>query len=165
MILRHNHRQGNDKTWSETLNHLREGIVLEEDETVLKSLVTSHPMQDESSLHIFYYNEHVLSHNGAILSSLHGEFIECEAIQAVPKGCKSLTNIKKGTIGQTNFHEKLKFKIGARCSLVYNINVMDDLYNGASGLESNLRKAKSIVLSFDLMRDLLEKFIGKSTLT
>ena len=39
----------------------------------------------------------------------------------------------KGTIADTDFQETLIFKIGARVMLVYNQDLMDDLYNGAMG--------------------------------
>ena len=53
MILKHNHRQGEDKAWAETLNRFREGIVWEEDIEVLKSRQIPDTLLEETSTHIF----------------------------------------------------------------------------------------------------------------
>ena len=153
MILKKNHRQGEDKVWADVLNDFRKGIVTDDGEKILRSRVTSEPMLDKTAMHIFYYREHVKNHNETLLNSLPNEIIEVEAVQAKPKGCKSLLNPKKGTIGQTSFFEKLQFKIGARCSMVFNINLMDDLYNGACGtiigVELKRGQVDCIIVQFD----------------
>ena len=153
LILKKNHRQGEDKVWVDVLNDFRKGIVTDDGEKILRSRVTSDPMLDKTAMHIFYYREHVKNHNETLLNSLPNGIIEVEAIQAKPKGCKSLLNPKKGTIGQTNFFEKLQFKIGARCSMVFNINLMDDLYNGACGtiigVEHKGGQVDCIIVQFD----------------
>ena len=153
LILKKNHRQGEDKVWVDALNDFRKGIVTDEGEKILRSRVTSEPMLDKTAMHIFYYREHVKNHNETLLNSLPNEIIEVEAVQAKPKGCKSLLNPKKGTIGQTSFFEKLQFKIGARCSMVFNINLMDDLYNGACGtiigVELKGGQVDCIIVQFD----------------
>ena len=59
--------------------------------------------------------------------------MEEKATQALPKGCKSTIKLNKGTIGDTDFQETLRFKIDSRVMLVYNLDLMDDLYNGAIG--------------------------------
>ena len=41
MLLKHNHRQGEGKLWVESLNRIREGIVTEQDEILLKTRKTS----------------------------------------------------------------------------------------------------------------------------
>ena len=133
MILKHNHRQGKDKTWAETLNRFREGIVWDEDVEVLKSRLIPNSLLEETSTHIFYENRHVVAHNKAMLKSLDGTLIELKATQALPKGCKSTLKVNKGTIGDTDIQETLRFKIGARVMLTYNLDLMDDLYNGAVG--------------------------------
>ena len=111
LILKKNHRQGEDKVWVDALNDFRKGIVSDVGEKILRSRITTDPMLDKTALHIFYYREHVKNHNETLLNSLPNEIIEVEAVQAKPKGTKSLLNPKKGTIGQTNFFEKLQFKI------------------------------------------------------
>ena len=61
---------------------------------------------------------------------------------------------KKGTIGNTEFPETLTIAIGARCMIIYNIDVIDDLCNGQCGtvigIEKNFKgKIYSIVVQFD----------------
>ena len=68
-----------------------------------------------------------------MLKSLDGTLMEIKATQALPKGCKSRIKKNKGTIGDTDIQETLRFKIGARVMLTYNLDLMDDLYNGAIG--------------------------------
>ena len=133
MILKHNHRQGKDKSWADSLNRFREGIVSEEDVEVLKSRLIPDTILKESSTHIFYENRHVVAHDEKMLKTLDGNIIEQKATQALPKGCKSNIKLNKGTIGDTDFQETLRFKIGARVMLTYNLDLMDDLYNGAVG--------------------------------
>ena len=142
MILKHNHRQGEDKTWAESLNRFREGIVLDEDVEVLKSRQIATPLLDQTCTHIFYYNEGVVSHNKKMLNSLDGELVEVKATQALPKGCKSVIHSTKGTIGQSDFQETVRLKVGARVMLVYNLDLMDDMYNGASGEVIGIEKDK-----------------------
>ena len=133
MILKHNHRQGKDKAWAETLNRFREGIVCEEDVEVLKSRMIPNSLLEETSTHIFYENRHVVAHNGKMLNKLEGKLMEVKATQALPKGCKSTIKLNKETIGDTDFQETLRFKIGCRVMLTYNLDLMDNLYNGAIG--------------------------------
>ena len=156
MILKHNHRQGKDKAWAESLNRLREGIVWEEDKKVLESRVISEKDQlllDKDAMHIFYYNDDVNGHNEKMLKLLPGNMIEIKAEQKLPPGCKSKVCKKKGTIGDTNFRETLNFKIGAKCMLVFNIDLMDGLFNGANGIivaiEHKKGRVDSIIVKFD----------------
>ena len=73
MILKHNHRQGKDKAWAESLNRFRKGIVCEEDVEVLKSRLIKDSLLEETSTHIFYENRHVVAHNGKMLNKLKNE--------------------------------------------------------------------------------------------
>ena len=51
MILKHNHRQGESKEWAETLNRIREGILTEKDEMILRERITDEKFLDEEALH------------------------------------------------------------------------------------------------------------------
>ena len=154
MILKHNHRQGKDKSWADSLNRFREGIVSEEDVEVLKSRLIPDTILKESSTHIFYENRHVVDHDEKMLKKLDGELLEEKATQALPKGCKSTIKFNKGTIGDTDFKETLRFKIGAKVMLTYNLDLMDDLYNGAIGKVIGVERNRNgqiycIVVKFD----------------
>ena len=157
MILKHNHRQGKDKAWAESLNRLREGIVWEEDKKVLESRVISEKDQlliDKDAMHIFYYNDDVNDHNEKMLKLLPGNMIEIKAEQKLPPGCKSKVCKKKGTIDSTQFVDKLKLKIGARVKLTINVSTVDELVNGALGtviaFETNKKnKIEAVIVAFD----------------
>ena len=46
MILKHNHRQGNDSEWTNVLNRFREGIVTDADFEMLQERVTEDQVLD-----------------------------------------------------------------------------------------------------------------------
>ena len=151
-VLRHNHRQADEKDWANSLNNFRVGEVSKEDEAVLKSRITSEQYLDDDAMHVFYKNEDVDSHNNKMLDSIAGEAEKILAIKANPKGFTP--NVSKGTVHKTNFMNELKVKIGARVSLVYNVNTVDNLVNGSFGTIVGFERTKSnaievIVVAFD----------------
>ncbi len=131
-VLQHNHRQGESKTWSETLNRIREGNLTEEDEKILKDRTTNEPFLDENAMHVFYTNKEVHEHNTKMLDGLPSLEMSFNAINVVPKGYSPFTTLH-GTVGSTQFHQDLKLKVGARCMLIFNVNTVDELVNGATG--------------------------------
>ena len=153
MILKHNHRQGEDRVWADRLNRFREGICWKEDEEALQDMVIDNPIMEEDAMNVMYYNTAVNSHNDKMLNSLKGNLLEVKATQQLPKGCKSVVDKKKGTIGQTLFRETLKFKIGAKCQLVFNVDLIDGLFNGAGGkiigVERKGAQIYCIIVKFD----------------
>ena len=153
MILKQNHRQGDEKVWVDALNQFREGIVTEEGEALLRERLTKESFLQEDTMHIFYTNREVKDHNENMLKSLPSKMVSIRAIEALPIGCKSTTNEKKGTIGNTQFLEVLHIKTGARVALIYNVNVIDDLVNGSYGkilgIEKRKEKIHCISVKFD----------------
>ena len=134
MILKHNHRQSKaGRQWADTLNRLREGIVKPEDDALLRSRLTDEEFLDDDALHVFYLNKDVTEHNTKMLNKLPNDLISVKAIQALPKGRKSKIDKGKKTIEDTEFLETFEFKIGARVTIVKNIDLIDDLFNGAGG--------------------------------
>ena len=103
MVLKQNHRQGDAKEWVNTLNRLREGIVTPEDEALLRTRLTKDEFLLENAFHIFYFNQFVTEHNNKMLQKLATALLSAKAIQSLPKGRKPFVNIKKGTIGDTDF--------------------------------------------------------------
>ena len=151
-VLSHNHRQADEKDWANSLNNFRVGEVSKEDEAVLKSRFTSEQYLDDDAMHVFYKNEDVDRHNIKMLDSIAGEAEKIVAIKANPKGFTP--NVSKGTVHKTNFMNELKVKIGARVSLVYNVNTVDNLVNGSFGTIVGFERTKSngievIVVAFD----------------
>ena len=51
IILRHNHQQGECKEWADSLNTIREGILTEKDEMILRERITNEKFLDEEALH------------------------------------------------------------------------------------------------------------------
>ena len=155
MILRHNHRQGKSKQWAETLNRIRVGILTTKDEAILRERITNQKLLHEDALHTFYRNINVSLHNIEMLNELIGKLLSAKAINVLPKGhTKPFIDEGKGTIGKTEFMDDFEFKIGARCMMIYNVDLMDDIFNGASGtiigVEFDKKElVKCIIVQFD----------------
>ena len=154
MILKHNHRQGDEKVWADALNQFREGIVSEEGEALLRERLTSEAFLDENSMHIFYMNKNVKNLNDKMLNSVQSELESHTVTHRLPLGCRAYVDPNKGTIGNTQFLEVLNIKIGARVTLIYNVNIVDDLVNGSYGTVIGIEKTSSgrircIVVKFD----------------
>ena len=153
MILMQNHRQGEEEEWADALNEFREGIVTKKGESLLIERQTTDPFLDKDTMHVFYRNKDVKQHNDKMLNSISSPLASIKAAQALPKGCKSIVNEDKGTIGSTQFLDVLNIKIGARVGLIYNVNVIDDLVNGSYGKVINIEKRNEkiycIIVQFD----------------
>ena len=154
MILRHNHRQGESKEWAETLNRIREGLLNAKDEATLRERITDQKFLDEDAKHTFYQNKNVSKHNTTMVNQLPTALLSTKAMHALSKGRKPFINQSKGTIGNTDFLDNFEFKIGARCVMIYNVNLMDDLFNGASGIiigveRDKKEQIKCIIVKFD----------------
>ena len=153
MILKHNHRQGDEKQWAEALNEFRIGIVTEQNEALLRSRIIGKEILEENAMHVFYYNKDVTAQNDKMLERLPGDLISVKALQSLPKGRKPIINKKRKTVGDTDFMETLEFKIGARVMIVKNIDLMDDIFNGAGGrvigVEYKGAEVHCIIVKFD----------------
>ena len=154
IVLRHNHRQGESMEWANTLNRFREGIVIPEDDQILRSRITKNTLLQQTAMHAFYFNKHVNRHNESMIKILPSELLTCKALHALPKGRKPFIKKGKETIGNTDFLDILEFKIGARCFLIKNIDLIDNMFNGASGtivgVEFNENKEViCIIVQFD----------------
>ena len=152
MILRQNHRQGEDKAWTDTLNRFRLGIVTEKDLKILQGKETNDEHLDEKSMHICFTNLEVEDHNTKMLNSLDSELVTIESIKRYPKG-RSAKLKKDGRIEGSRLLDTLNFKVGARCAMVFNVNTIDGLVNGAGGTSIGFEYAnnsvKSIIVKFD----------------
>ena len=154
MILAHNHRQGEENEWADALNEFRVGIVSERGKSLLEERQTSDALMDEDTMHIIYRNIDVKNHNDKMLNSLPAPLVTIRAVQALPRGVKSTTDPERGTIGKTQFMENLRIKIGARVTVIFNVNVIDDLVNGSYGRVIGIKKTKEgkvqcIIVKFD----------------
>ena len=143
-LLKHNHRQGALKDWADSLNRIREGAHTEEDEMVLQKRLTQEPFLNENAMHVFYTNKEVHDHNIAMLNKITSAQITFDAIHVTPKGYSPKVT-SHGTVQSTQFQDKLQIKIGARCMLIFNINTIDELVNGATGRVVGFERGKKMV--------------------
>ncbi len=143
-LLQHNHRQGESKDWANSLNRIREGILTDNDELVLRSRITEEPFLIEDAMHVFYTNKEVHDHNTKMLEQLTTKAKDFNAIHILPKGFSTRTT-KHGTVASTQFQEVLRLRIGARCMLIFNVNTIDELVNGATGTVLGFEKGKRFV--------------------
>ena len=153
-ILKENHRQKDEKEWADCLNRFRVGVVTAPDVNLVRSRVTTEEFMDQNSLHVFYRNKDVTAHNKKMLEKLPGTLYSSKAIHTLPNGKTEYINPNKGTTGSTEFLDILDMKIGARCILNYNIDMIDGLFNGANGkivgIEFNKRgDMECIIVRFD----------------
>ena len=153
IVLKENHRQKDEKTWVETLNRFREGIITQDDEALLKTRLSDEDFLEQDALHVFYTNKEVGDHNSKMLNGLDSGLVSVKAIKRGPRGY--IPDIKgHGTIDDTQMMDVLTLKVGARAKLTSNINTCDSLVNGVFGtvvgIERNMGgEIEFIVISFD----------------
>jgi hypothetical protein len=152
IVLKHNHRQGDENSWANTLNRLRKGKVTADDRSLLESRLISSDDAPNDCCHVFYTNKEVQEHNMKMLKGVQAPEVKIPAIVQTPHGY-SVTVKAHGTIDSTQFMQELIIKIGSRVMLVFNINTCDDLVNGAFGtIRAIIQKGNSIdciIVQFD----------------
>ena len=152
MELVHNHRQGKESEWTNTLNRIRDNTYTEEDVEVLKSRISADPHNEQTTKHVTYTNEERNAHNKKMLDTIDSPEVVLRAIHRPNKNIQ--IDPVKGTIGKTNFVDVLKIKIGCRVTMVYNVRTLDGLVNGAEGTVVGLEKNKqqeiyAVIVQFD----------------
>ena len=136
VILRHNHRQGEDKIYADILNRFRIGEVTEEDEKVLESRVRplNHPDIPSKALVVTCRNLEVnqINLDRLLLIEEDEKVIDSLTRTNTQKHFKPRIDAG-GNVSGTPLQRQLKLKIGAKVMLTYNINTFDCLTNGALG--------------------------------
>ena len=149
VMLRHNHRQGEDGEYAETLNRIRIGDLTENDIKMLETRVrpSNHPDIPSNALVVTCTNKEVNQINDDRLELVEGEEHVIESLNRT----STKTNFKprtdaSGAISGTPLQKKLKLKVSAKVMLTYNIDTCDCLTNGAFGevLGFKLKKDKSV---------------------
>ena len=132
-----NHRQGEDKSYAETLNRIRIGKMNEDDITKLRKRVRHKCRQElnEVSLYIFPTKTTCSKYNKKYLDSIEGEEIIMKAkhFHATQKKYTPFIEKKEGAIGTTAFIDELKLKVGVKIIIINNIDTTDGLTNGQLG--------------------------------
>ena len=138
------------------LNRIRKGEQTNEDMELLRTRVRpkNHPDLTDA-LYIACKKKEVTKHNTKCLNNLPGKLYENKSINftALKKNFKPpLTDF--GTIGDTQFVDLLRLKIGARVMMIHNIDVSDLLCNGALGTLIGVETSKDgriemLIVKFD----------------
>ena len=136
VMLRTNHRQGEDKEYADILNRLRIGTVEDEDLRKLEERVLSinHPDIPSDALVETCKNSAVNYINEDKLKMISDDEFVSEAITRT----KTQGKIKplldnSGAVRNMPLQHILKLRIGARIMLTYNIDTCDSLTNGTFG--------------------------------
>ena len=117
VILKTNHRQGEDHQFANMLNRFRVGECLDSDIKMMKDRIFN--LNDsripEQKLYIFGWNSEVNDMNSACLDAIEGELIVSQAT-VEQKSLKSFNppTDKSGNIQNTNLQRELKFKVGSK---------------------------------------------------
>ena len=152
MELVKNHRQGEGSKWTERLNRFRVQKFTDEDVDVLKQRIVKEELCDPEATHVMYTNAEVAKYNTMMLNLLKTQSVIITAIKIPNIYCK--IHEHKGTVDSTNFMDQLELKIGARVALIFNVNTIDNLVNGATGSVLGFEKNQdghifAIVVQFD----------------
>ena len=143
IILRTNHRQGEDRDFSDILNRIRIGEQDQKDFDVLRGRVfpRNDPRIPADSIHIFATNMEVNTMNQVFLDKLAGEefIVETEVNHPVLKKFRVDVD-PSGFIHNTSLLKSFHFKIKSKVMLTTNLCTVDGLTNGAFGQILGLRK-------------------------
>ena len=143
VILRKNHRQGEDKDFSEILNRIRIGEQDQNDYDILRKRVF--PRNDEripeDSIHIFATNAEVNTMNQVFLEKLPGEEFIVETTVTHPVLKKFRVDVDpSGFIHNTSLLKTFHFKVNSKVMLTTNLCTVDGLTNGAFGQIVGIRR-------------------------
>ena len=136
IILRTNHRQGEDLEFSEILNRIRVGEQTEDDFVKLRTRVFSQKDEriPEDAVHIFATNAEVNFWNQIFMDRLPGAEFSVETTVTHPVLKNFKVNVDpSGFIHNTSLLKTLTFKIGSKVMLTTNLCTVDGLTNGAFG--------------------------------
>ena len=132
--LKMNHRQGEDKEYANFLNRIRFKEKNEDfgdvDKAIIETMIRE-PEDISKALQIYGTRKTVNKINDAKLITLETKL---HIIEANHSGSRNNIKIQDdGSIGTTAFLQTLKLKVGSRVMLIFNINTLDGLTNGAQG--------------------------------
>ena len=119
---------------------------------VLRSRIISKEVLEDDSCHVMYENIVARKHNEKMLDQIPGPRVVIKAIVTPNKRVKICP--KTGSVDKTQFRAELELKIGAKVAMVYNVNTIDELVNGAQGRVVGIERNKkneiyAVIVKFD----------------
>ena len=146
ILLEQNHRQGNEKSFADTLNRIRTGNHNEEDIRKLQSRVRPDKHEDikTASIYIGCKRRDVARVNNRYLGQFPGKItlLQAKHHHATIKDFKPKINKEDNTVHKTGFVNLLMLKIGVKIMIIRNIDVPDMLSNGQIGTLKDFIKTK-----------------------
>ena len=135
VVLKTNHRQGEDKAYADLLNRLRVGICSEEDNELLRQRVrTFDDTIPKDALIVAGSNADVNTYNTDRLNKVVGELISITAlVTSEARGVHKPKLNPDGSIIGTSLQYHIDLKKGCRVMLTTNLDVCDGLVNGSLG--------------------------------
>ena len=146
ILLQENHRQGNEKSFADTLNRVRTGHHNEEDLMKLRSRVRPEKHEDikTASIYIGCKRKDVARVNNKYLGQFPGKITLLKATHhhATIKDFQPKINKEDNTVHNTGLVNLLMLKIGVKVMIIRNIDVPDMLSNGQIGTLKDFIKTK-----------------------
>ena len=161
VVLETNHRQG-VSVWASLLSRARIEKMIHDDFKLLKTRIFEKFPKSNSpnDMHVCYTNKETFKINKTNLDSIPAPMVEMKAETKYPRGYEHIIT-EHGTIDCTQFNNLLQLKVGARVMLVFNVNTVDSLVNGALGVVTRFIREKkevtSVVVEFDNIEAGLEQ--------
>ena len=144
-------RQNVKKSFIDLLNKVRVGYIDNDIENLLKArfIRESDENYPKDALQMRAENEPAMARNKAILNELPGELCTIEANDKIPDNCKYPLALLQAAQSQKqtktgNLTKFLKLKIGAKVMLTVNIDMLDHLINGQTGIIWHIEFAQGI---------------------
>ena len=127
VILKTNHRQGEDKVYADILNNVRIGAQTAEDMKCLKDRIFHYNSAEvpKDALVVTGTNKKVDKYNTENLNKQKGTLMTFEAIVNNANREKFIPKLKYGTIVGTPLQYEIKLKVGSRIMLTTNFDVCD----------------------------------------
>ena len=156
ILLKTNHRQGEDKVYADFLNRVRLGGMTEEDKELLRGRTFQREDKciPKDALLVAPTNKVVNKYNAERLNELPGELVYFKAhVHSDTRGVFK-PKLKNGRIDGATLEYELNLKVGARVMLTANMDICDGLVNGSLGSVAGFERYSSgevryVMVEFD----------------
>ena len=156
ILLKTNHRQGEDRVYADFLNRVRLGCMSEEDKELLRgrTFQRGDSCIPKDALLVAPTNKVVNKYNTERLNELPGKLMYFKAdVHSDARGTFK-PKLNNGKIDGSTLQYEINLKVGARVSLTANLDICDGLVNGTLGTVAGFEYYKSgevkyIMVEFD----------------